>query len=78
MSVLAVVVNRYNVYCAHGWSSRLSALEHTGVLSSVYPVCSPGTAERGTRDTRDTEWLAGWLDVWVDGRMFTITLKHLQ
>lgn len=45
------------------------------------PVCALSAAlgQLGEDpDTRDTEWLAGWLDVRVDGRMFTITLKHLQ
>lgn len=52
-----------------------------GNTLATCPVCALSAAlgQLGEHpDTRDTEWLAGWLDVRVDGRVFTITLKHLQ
>lgn len=52
-----------------------------GNTLATCPVCALSAAlgQLGEDpDTRDTEWLAGWLDVRVDGRVFTITLKHLQ
>lgn len=52
-----------------------------GNTLATCPVCALSAAlgQLGEDpDTRDTEWLAGWLDVRVDGRTFTITLKHLQ